>query len=83
MSGVEDVRAALEQVKDEINRARVCANTARRLVDEALAIIAGVESDHHERITPPQAGLVTADLDRTLESLSGSELAVDTVLSRL
>ncbi|APU17636.1 MULTISPECIES: hypothetical protein [Actinoalloteichus] len=83
MSSVEDVRAALEQVKDEINRARLSTATALRLVEEALAIVAEVESDHHETITPPEASRARGDLDRTLESLTGSEQAVDAVLSRL
>lgn len=83
MSSIEQLRFALEQVREHLDEASACAGSARRLLAQAQTVLDDVDRDHHESLTPPEMRHADSEIDRALVLIAGAGAAIEEFAARL
>ncbi|AUS78419.1 hypothetical protein C1701_08600 [Actinoalloteichus sp. AHMU CJ021] len=83
MSAIEELRAALLTVVDDVRGASAGLLDVRQRTDRALALLGELSSDHHESLVPPEAQRAAEALEQLSLLVVQVETSVQSVLARL
>jgi len=78
-----EVRAALALVAESLGIAHQHARLARDRLEEAVALLTGLDGHHSESLVPPELLRATEELDRGLGVIGGGRTAVADIDARM
>lgn len=68
---IGEVRAALEEVSEQLRTAYRCGRDAKEQLAEAIAVLTELERSHHEQVVPAELLRADQELTRGLGLISG------------
>jgi hypothetical protein len=80
---VEQLRAALAEVSDQLSTAYRYARTAQKGLAEVVALLTELDRSHHERLVPPELLRADQELTRGLGLIIGGAESVAAIDARL
>jgi hypothetical protein len=80
---IDDVRALLAQVAEQLGAAQKHAELARARIADATAVLSGLDEQHSETLVPEDLRRAADELDHGLELIGGGVMAVADIDARL
>jgi exonuclease VII small subunit len=83
LSSLEQLRHALDQVREHLHDAYSYASSAQRLLAQARAVLDEVNRNHPEPLTPPEMRHADAEIDRALVLVASTADKVEEFAARI